>query len=149
MTWRLEQYAYNIYRRGSYKGRYAYNIYRRALLLQQFVNVVNVVERIVDEEFQFGDDAQLIAQATAQLVAQFAHIAVDILQYLGRALRREDAEIAAAHAEVGTDTYGADRYEYAVEGGRLFLEYIAQFLLDEARDFLLSGGIHSMSMKGE
>ena len=111
--------------------------------------MVNVVERIVDEEFQFGDDAQLIAQATAQLVAQFAHIAVDIVKDFGRALRWEDAEIAAAHTEVGTDTYSADRHKYAVEAGRLFLEYIAQFLLDEARDFLLSSGIHSMSMKGE
>ena len=111
--------------------------------------MVNVVERIVDEEFQFGDDAQLIAQATAQLVTQFAHIAVDVLKDFGRTLRWKDAEIAATHAEVGADTYGADRHEYAVETGCLFLEYIAQFLLDEARDFLLSSGIHSMSMKGE
>ena len=130
------------------RGLHALYIYIwRRLLLQQFVNMVDVVERIVDKEFQFGNDAQLIAQTTAQLVAQFAHIAVDILQYLGRALRREDAEIAAAHAEVGTDTYGADRYEYAVEGGRLFLKHIAEFLLDEARDFLLSGGIHAARLK--
>ena len=111
--------------------------------------MVDVVERIVDKEFQFGNDAQLIAQTTAQLVAQFAHIAVDIFQNFGRALGREDAEIAATHAEVGADTYGADRYEYAVEAGRLFLEYIAQFLLDEARDFLLSGGIHAARLKGK
>ena len=45
-----------------------------AILFQQLINALQVVERVVNEELQFGDDAQLMAQATTQLITDSTHI---------------------------------------------------------------------------
>ena len=41
--------------------------------------MVDVVKRIVEEEFQFGHDAQLMAHALAQLVAYAHTILLNVL----------------------------------------------------------------------
>ena len=38
-------------------------------LLQQLVDVVDIVERVVEEEAQLGDDAQLVAHTLSEVVA--------------------------------------------------------------------------------
>ena len=110
--------------------------------------MVNIVERIVNEEFQFGDDAELVAQALSQFVAEFAYVPVDVVQNFFGTLAGKDAQIASAHTEVGTDADCADRDQHAMEACRLFLENVTQFFLDEAGYFLLSGGIHSVGYEG-
>ena len=94
--------------------------------------MIDIFERIVNEEFQFGDDAQLVAQTSAQFIAQFAHIVVDIRQDFCRTFRREYTQITAAYAQVGTDTHCAHRDQHAVHTLGLFLKNVAQFLLNES-----------------
>ena len=55
-----------------------HNAWRAGLLLKQFVNVFDIIERIVDEEFQFGNDAQLMAHALTQFEAHRLHVGVDV-----------------------------------------------------------------------
>ena len=52
------------------------------LFLQQFVDVVDVVEAVVDEEAQLGDDAQLVVHASSQFVPDALFVGCDILQQL-------------------------------------------------------------------
>lgn len=55
-----------------------HNAWGAGLLLEQFIDVFDIIKRIVDEEFQFGDDAQLMAHALTQFEAHRLHIGVDI-----------------------------------------------------------------------
>ena len=55
-----------------------HSAWRASLLLEQFVDVFDIIERIVDEEFQFGDDAQLMAHALTQLEAHRLYVGVDV-----------------------------------------------------------------------
>jgi hypothetical protein len=62
------------------------------LLFQQVVDVLDIVERVVDEELQFGDDAELVALERTQLVADGACLRVDVVEQFLCPGRREDAE---------------------------------------------------------
>ena len=55
-----------------------HSAWRAGLLLEQFVDVFDIIERIVDEEFQFGDDAQLMAHALTQFEAHRLYVGVDV-----------------------------------------------------------------------
>ena len=101
-----------------------------------------VVQRVVDEELQLWDDAQLVADTCAQLVAHGLGVGVNVLQDFFGAFRREDAEVAACHAQVGADAHDADRHQHAVGGLCLPLEDVAQLFLQQARYFVLSGCFH-------
>ena len=46
-------------------------------LLQQLVDVVYIVERVVEEEAQLGDDAQLVAHTLAEVIAYRGLVAGD------------------------------------------------------------------------
>ena len=52
------------------------------LLLQQTINVFEIVKTVIHEEFQFGDDAQLVTHAFSQFEADSWNIAVDIFDNL-------------------------------------------------------------------
>ena len=56
------------------------------LFFQQFVNTFDVVERIVNEETQLGDDTQLVAYACSKLVADRLLVGSHVLQQLVRLL---------------------------------------------------------------
>ena len=57
------------------------------ILFQKFVNMLEIVERIVDEKvIQLGDDTQLVVHAGTQFVAYALLAGVDILHYLFAAL---------------------------------------------------------------
>ena len=101
-----------------------------------------VVEGVVDEELEFGYDAQLVAHTGAQFVANLTGVGVDVIQNFLGTLRGEDAEVAAGNAQVGTDAHGTDGDQHAAEGLSFFLKHVAQFFLSETRDFLLSGCFH-------
>lgn len=94
--------------------------------------MIDIVERIVYEEFQLGYDAQLVAQTSAQFIAQFAHIIVDIGQDFSRAFRGEYAQVTTTYAQVWTDTHCAHRYQHTVHTLGLFLKNVTQFLLNES-----------------
>ena len=51
-------------------------------LLQQLVDVVDIVERVVEEEAQLGDDAQLVAHTLAEVIAYRGLVAGDGGDYL-------------------------------------------------------------------
>ena len=102
---------------------------RRNLLLQESVDVFEIVQAIVYEELEFGDDAELMAHAFAEFKSNGWDITVDVCHNLFAALRGEDAEIGAADAHVGTDVRFAHADEHAVHGFRLKEEYFAQLLL--------------------
>ena len=86
---------------------------RRSLLLQESVDVFEIVQAIVYEELEFGDDAELMAHALAEFKTNGWDIAVDVGHNLFAALRGEDAEIGAADAHVGADVALAHRNERA------------------------------------
>ena len=84
---------------------------RRSLLLQESVDVFEIVQAIVYEELEFGDDAELMAHALAEFKTNGWDIAVDVGHNLFAALRGEHAEIGAADAHVGADVALAHRNE--------------------------------------
>ena len=48
------------------------------LLFQEFVDVFNIVERVVYEELQLGNDTQLVAHAVTEFEAHLLHVVVDV-----------------------------------------------------------------------
>jgi len=84
---------------------------RRNLLLQESVDVFEIVQAIVYEELEFGDDAELMAHALAEFKTNGWDIAVDVCHNLFAALRGKHAEIGAADAHVGADVALAHRNE--------------------------------------
>ena len=102
----------------------------------------NVIQRIVDEELEFRDDAQLLAHSCAKLEANLLLIGVDVLYYLLCLLAWKDAEIDATHAQVGTDAASTDAHQHASHCTGLLLKDVAQLLLNEASYLVLSGCFH-------
>ena len=86
---------------------------KRSLLLQESVDVFEIVQAIVYEELEFGDDAKLMAHALAEFKTNGGDIAVDVGHNLFAAFRGEYAEIGAANAHVGADIALAHRNECA------------------------------------
>ena len=54
----------------------------RCLFLQQFVNPINVVERVIDEESQLRHDTQLVPHLRTQFVSDGLYVGVDVRQDL-------------------------------------------------------------------
>ena len=80
-------------------------------MLQESVDVFEIVQAIVYEELEFGDDAELMAHALAEFKTNGWDIAVDVGHNLFAALRGEHAEVGAANAHVGADVALAHRNE--------------------------------------
>lgn len=113
-------------------------------LFQQFVDSFQIVQRVVHEELQFGDDAQLMTHTGAQLEAYGLHVPIDVLDDFFAPLRGEYAEVGPCYAHVGADAHGADGNQYAGHGLGLQQEDVTQFLLQESGYFILSGGFHTV-----
>ena len=106
--------------------------------------MLHIVQAIVDEELELGDDAKLLADARTKFVAHLALVGIDVLHYLLCFLAGKDAEIDAALAQVGTDAADTNADQNAAHGTRLLLENVAQLLLDEACYLILSGCFHDV-----
>ena len=104
--------------------------------------MLDIVETVVDKELQFGDDAQLVTCACAQLVAYLRGVVIDVVADLLRTFAGEDAEVAAADAHIGADAADADADQHSVGGLCLALEDVAQFFLNEASYFILTCCFH-------
>ena len=109
--------------------------------------MLDVIQRIVDEELQFRDDAELLANAGAKFVANLLLVGIDVLHNLFRLLTREYAEINAADTQVGTYAANADAHQHASHLACLPLEDVAQFLLYEAGYLVLSGCFHLINLQ--
>lgn len=77
------------------------------LLLKQIVDVLNVVERIVDEELEFWDDAKLMTFEIAESKANLACLCIDVLKQFLSLVGWEDAEVCLSYREVWTYAYHA------------------------------------------
>ena len=71
------------------------------LFLEELIDVLNVIERVVDEEAQLGDDAQLVAHPCTQFVTDGLFVLLDILHQLLTSLTGEDAQVSGTHTQVG------------------------------------------------
>ena len=107
----------------------------------------HIVQAVVNEELEFGDDAELFADAGAEFVAHLSLVGVDVLHYLLCPFAREDAEIDAAHAQVGADAAHTHAHQHPSHRTCLLLEDVAQFLLNEACYLVLSGCFHNYKVK--
>ena len=91
----------------------------------------NIIQRVVSEELQLGDDTQLLSYTRSQFVAHLLLVVVDVLNNLLGLLTGEYAQVSAADTEVGTDATGAYTYQNTSHSTGLLLEDVAQLLLDE------------------
>ena len=121
-----------------------WKVHRRllCLFLEQLVDALNIIERVVHEEAQFGDDTQLVAYACAKLVADGLLVGCDVAENLVSLLRREHAEVSGENAEVGRHAATCYADHYAVHGASLRLEDKAQLLLEQACYTVLSCFLH-------
>ena len=104
--------------------------------------MVDIVERVVDMELQLGATAQLVARLLGEFVADAALTLVDVLHDGLCILAGENTQAYVSHAQVGRDAHAAHRDKRAACLGGLAAEYLTQFLLHQAADFLLSCCIH-------
>ena len=109
--------------------------------------MLDVVQRVVDEEAQLGHDAQLMAHALSQSEANLLTVFLDVLEQFLALFRREDAQIGCADAQVGRDLGSCHADHHAVHSACLFLENHAQLFLQQACYFILSCLLHFITLK--
>ena len=102
------------------------------LLFQQAVDTLNIVETVVLEETQFGDDAQLVVNPLAEVVAYGLLVLAYVFEEVFCFLRREDAEISRADAQVRTYLYARHAYEDAMGLARLALKNLSELFLQQS-----------------
>ena len=117
-------------------------------LFQQPVNVLGIVQRVVHEELEFGDDAQLVACAQTELETNLPHIGVDVVADFLCPFAGEDAQVSAADAHVGADAADTHADEHTTGGLSLALKDVAEFLLDEACNLILTCSFHRVLFSG-
>ena len=111
-------------------------------MLQEFIDVFNIIQRVVDEELQLRNDTQLLSHACAQFVANLPLVVIDVLHNLLGAFAGEYTQVSTTDAKVGTYAAGAYTNQHTTHGAGLLLEDIAQLLLNESGNFILSCCFH-------
>lgn len=110
--------------------------------------MVNVVQRIVNEETQFGDDAELLSASFAQFVAHATHVCHDVIECLFRFFGREYTQIGAANAQIRADVNLAYAHEHTARLCGLQAENVAEFLLYESFYTFLPCRFHGVLISG-
>ena len=105
-----------------------------------------VVERVVNEEAQLGNDAQLVSDACTQFVAYGLGIGIDVVDDLFAPFGGEDAQISGADAQVGTDACACHRHHDASHHACLALEDEAKLFLQQSCYTVLSCLLHINSL---
>ena len=82
--------------------------------------MLDVFERIVEQELNFGDVLQLVAEPLAQGAADEPVLVFEPLHHLAALLKGEDADVDFGVAEIGGYAYGGDRYERRTIGAPSF-----------------------------
>ena len=76
-------------------------------LLQKFVDAFNIIQGVINEELQLGDDAKLMTHTITQLETDSLRIVVDVLHNFFCLRRREYTKICTDNTHVRADTNGA------------------------------------------
>ena len=111
-------------------------------MIKKFIYILGIVEAVIDEELEFWDDAQLVSRALSQLIANLADVGVDVVADFLSTFAGKNAQVATADAHVGADAAGGDGDDDTPRGLCLALEDIAELLLYEACDFILTSCFH-------
>lgn len=112
----------------------------RLFVLQRFVDILDVFQGIVEEELDFGNVFQLVAQPLAQGPADEPVLMFETLHHFVALLEGEDADVNLGVAEIGRNTHGRDRDERTAGRSRpLLLEDVGGVLLDLFGDFSADG----------
>ena len=121
---------------------------REIHVFQEALDVLDIVERVVEVEFEMGDDAQLLTFAEAEAPPQVGRVLADELEepLFGPLADNHQRDVDAGDGEVGGDAHLGDGDKRRTED-RLGLaeEDIAHILLDKAADFVLSCALHGFS----
>lgn len=112
---------------------------------KQVVDVLDVVERVVLEELQFGDDAELFPDAPAEKPAQVTAHLVDLSHDPGLRLvrRAEDAQMNSCVRHVTGDVDLRHGDHHVAVRLYLPLKYLTKLLLYQLGNFLLSLCFHN------
>lgn len=108
--------------------------------------MLNVVERVINEEAELGNDAELIVHTPSQLIADTLLIGLNVFQQLVGPFGWEDAQMSRADTQVGRHACGGDADEHTVHLLCLTLEDIGQLLLEQACYTVLSCLLHVFVM---
>ena len=91
----------------------------------------HVVNGLVKEETQFGDDAELMSYPLTKVIPYLLDIGVYVLDRLLTFLLRENAQIYAGNAQVAAYLDLAYRNHQSFGKFGLDKEHLTQFLLDK------------------
>jgi hypothetical protein len=117
------------------------------LLLEEALNVLDIVERVVEVEFEVRDDAQLFAFSEAETTAQVGSVfSYECQETLLRAIAyNHDGKVYACYGEIRGDAHTCDcDKRRAKERFHLTEEDVSHVLLDEAADFILACTLHGL-----
>lgn len=108
--------------------------------------MLHLVERSIDMEIELGDDSELILLQIAELEANRTLIFLHLLEHSLSAVRREDAQIYVGDAQVGRHAHLAYGDEQVADTLGIAKEDVAEVLLHEAGDLLLSSSLHDSQL---
>lgn len=109
------------------------------LLFQQFVDVLGVIDGGVQQENQFGNDAELFSDHPSEFAADAPHVFLQGRHRRFRFRGGENAHIDLRDGEVGADPDLADRHHGTAEGGHAFApDDFGEVLLEFPRHLELS-----------
>ena len=113
------------------------------VVFERLLDMVDILQRIVEKELDFGHVLDLIADALAQSVADELVVAVKLLHQCGAAPEGEDADVNLGVTEIGRHAHGRDRDERTPDDAlALLLKDFGDVLLYLFGDFLLSCRFH-------
>ena len=99
----------------------------------------HIVQAVVHEELELRNDAQLFAYSSAEFEANLLLVDIDVLNNLLSPLAWKDTEIYATYTQVRANAASTDTHQNAPHRTCLLLEDVAQLLLYEASNLVLSG----------
>ncbi len=104
----------------------------------------HLIQRIVHEETQFGNNAQLMAQPLSQIIADGSAVRRDGFYRFLRPCGWEYAQIYTAVTQVWGNAAVTYRQHNPGHGLGLDKKHLTEFFLYETPYFYLSGGFHAI-----
>ena len=116
---------------------------------QKFVHFFGFQQGFINEETQFGYNAHLIADSSAELQTDLLTFFPDVIEDGLWLFAQGKADVDGGDTKIGTHIHTRYRNEGTTEHGfGILLKYFAQFFLQKAGIFLLSLGAHSTVNEG-
>lgn len=108
--------------------------------MEQPVDVFEIIEAVVDEKLQFGDDTQLFAHLIADQSADVFGHQFDMLQRFRGFFRRENAQVAPGQRQVTGNAHHRDTDQQSLKfTAEFFQEEFCHLFLEETGNFILTG----------